>query len=76
MENSRKYVLVGAVLTTVLLVIIVGWMLVSHFSYGKEWADYDELYHTDKGRLCLLMILSHHIMRSAEATMYIFRWIL
>lgn len=49
MENSRKYVLVGAVLTTVLLVIIVGWMLVSHFSYGKEWADYDELYHTDKG---------------------------
>lgn len=49
MENGRKYVVMGAALTAVLVVIIVGWMLVSHYSYGKEWADYDELYHSEKG---------------------------
>lgn len=68
MENSRKYVFVGAALTAVLVVIIVGWMLISHFSYGKEWADYDELYHTDKGTAVFIddTVTSYYGLRRDE----------
>lgn len=49
MESSRKYVKVGIVLIVALLIVIVGWTVYSHFSYGKEWADYSEVYQTEKG---------------------------
>ncbi len=49
MDSSRKYVLTGVVVTAALVIVIVGWLLIRHFSYGKTWADYDELYHTDQG---------------------------
>lgn len=47
--DSKRYVRIGVILTVVLLIIIVGWMLFRHFSYGDEWADYDEVYQTEKG---------------------------
>lgn len=49
MESSRKYVKVGVVLVVTLLIIVMGWTVYSHFSYGKEWADYSKVYQTEKG---------------------------
>lgn len=54
MENSRKYILVGVTVTAALVVSIVAWLLISQLSYGKEWADYDELYRTDRGTAVFL----------------------
>ncbi|MBQ4563173.1 MAG: SH3 domain-containing protein, partial [Lachnospiraceae bacterium] len=47
--DGKRYVRIGIVLTAALLIVIVGWLLYSYFSYGDEWADYDELYRTEKG---------------------------
>ncbi len=49
MGSSRKEVKVGVVLIVALLIIVVGWTVYSHVSYGKEWADYSEVYQTEKG---------------------------
>ena len=54
MENSRKYILVGVTVTAALLISIVAWLLISQLSYGKEWADYDEMYRTDRGAAVFL----------------------
>ena len=54
MDGSRKYILVGVTVTAALVISIVAWLLISRLSYGKEWADYDELYRTDRGTAVFL----------------------
>lgn len=49
MGSSRKYAKRGVILIVALLVIVVGWTVYRHVSYGKEWADYSEVYQTEKG---------------------------
>lgn len=45
MNRGLRMMLMSVAVTAVLLLIVVGWLLVSLLSYGKEWADYEELYH-------------------------------
>lgn len=52
--DNRKYVWVGVALTVVLLITVVGWMLYDRFSYGEEWANYDEMYQTERGAAVFL----------------------
>jgi len=49
MRNRERYVRVGIILMAALLIVTGAVVVFSRFSYGKEWADYDRVYQTEKG---------------------------
>lgn len=49
MENRKGYVKWGIIVVVALLIVVGAVVIGRQFSYGKEWADYDRVYQTEKG---------------------------